>query len=45
MVDIKNGYFYDNRLEDMLGEIIKEHNVHEYPDRHLIDVTTLSKQS
>ena len=43
---LKNDYFDKGRLEDMVGEIIIEHNEDEDADRHLIDMALqLSRQS
>ena len=45
-MDIKNDYFGKNRLEDMVGEIIIEHDEDEDADRHLIDMALqLSQQN
>ena len=46
MVEIKNDYFDKDRLEDMVGEIIIEHNKDEDAGRYLIDMALqLSQQS
>ena len=36
-MDFKNDHFDKDRLEDMVGEIIIEHDEDEDADRHLID--------
>ena len=45
-MDIKNNYIDKDRLEDMVDEIIIEHDEDEDADRHLIDMTLqLSQES
>ena len=38
MVDVKNDYFDNDGLENVVGEVIIEHNEDEDGDRHSIDI-------
>ena len=41
-MDIKNDYYDKDRLENMVAEMIIEHNEEEVDNRHLIDMVIQS---